>query len=284
MRLTIRNAVAVVFALLMACGIVACGGDAVALDPVAEAATKTADAKSMRIEMRMNIAGSVFGSKPVAVTTTGIAADNRSAMTMRMPAVDGLELGDFEVRSAGLMLYLRMPFLQAAAPQLKPWLKIDLRKSGEALGLDLDALLELGTQSDPTKALDYLRAAGDVEERGRATVRGVETTRYEAAIDLERYAAELEKNGGGKAAGRSIRKVIELTGKSTMPIEVWIGDDSLVRRMAWKQQVSAGSGQAVSTVAATMDLFDYGADLEVVIPRDNQTSSFDELGKLGAGG
>jgi hypothetical protein len=284
MRVTVRHAVSVIFALLMACSIAACGGDSVALDPVAEAATKTSDAKSMRIEMRMTIAGSGFGSKPVAVKTSGVATGNRSAMTMRMPAIDGRDLGEFEVRADGLVLYLRMPFLQAAAPDLKPWIKIDLRKAAKDIGLDLDALMELGTQTDPTKALDFLKAAGEVEEVGKATVRGVETTRYKAVIDLERYAAELERNGGGKAAATSVRKAIELTGKSTMPIEVWIGEDSLVRRMTWEQQVSAGTGQAVSTVKATMDLFDYGANVEVVIPRDDQTSSFDELEKLGAGG
>ena len=35
----------------MACALAACGSDAVALDPVAEAATKTSAAESMRIEM-----------------------------------------------------------------------------------------------------------------------------------------------------------------------------------------------------------------------------------------
>ena len=283
MRVTMRHAVAVIFALLMACAIAACGGDSVALDPVAEAATKTSDAKSMRIEMRMTIAGSGFGSKPVAVTTRGIATDKRSAMTMRMPAVGGLDLGEVEVRADGLVLYLRMPFLQAAAPSLKPWIKIDLRKVSKNIGLDLDNLMELGAQTDPTKALDFLKAAGEVEEAGKATVRGVETTRYKAVIDLERYADELEQKGG-EAAATSIRKAIELTGKSTMPIDVWIGEDSLVRRMSWEQQVSAASGQAVSTVKATMDLFDYGANVKVVIPRDEQTSSIEELAKLGAGG
>ena len=37
----IRNTLATLLALLMACAITACGGDAVALDPVAAAATKT---------------------------------------------------------------------------------------------------------------------------------------------------------------------------------------------------------------------------------------------------
>jgi soluble P-type ATPase len=66
-----------------------------------------------------------------------------------------------------------------------------------------------------------------------------------------------------------------------MPIELWIDDDSLVRRMVWEQTVSAGAGQAPASVKATMDLFDYGADVKVVIPPGDQTSSIQDLQKLG---
>ena len=284
MGTTMRSTLAALFAVLLTFGITACGGDSVALDPVAEAATKTADASSMRIEMRMAMAAPEFGTKPITVTTRGIAAGNRSAMSMRMPAVDGVDLGQFEFRLDGLVMYMRMPFLQAAAPQLKPWIKIDLREAGKDLGIDLDALLELSTQTDPTKALDFLKAAGEVEELGDATVRGVQTTRYKGVIDLERYADQVEKTGGGKVAASSIRKAMELTGNSTMPIELWIDENSLVRRMAWEQAVSAEPGKDPTTVKATMDLFDYGADVKVVIPPDDQTSSLDELEKLGEAG
>jgi hypothetical protein len=193
-------------------------------------------------------------------------------------------LGDFEVRAVGTVMYMRMPFLQAAAPQLKPWIKVDLSEAGKDLGIDLDALMELGNQADPTKALDYLRAAGDVKELGDATVRGVKTTRYKGVIDLERYAKQLEKKGGGKAAAASVRKVMELSGATTMPIELWIDDDSLVRRMVWNQTVAAAAGQDPTTVKATMEMFDYGADVNVVVPPANQTSSFEELQKLGDAG
>jgi outer membrane lipoprotein-sorting protein len=283
MGTTMRHAFAALLAALMACALTACGGDAVALDPVAQAATKTGAAESMRIEMTMTMASPQFGSKPVTFKMSGIAANKRSAMTMRMPAVEGVELGNIEVRADGLVVYMRMPFLQAAAPQLKPWIKVDLGEAGKNLGIDLDALMELSKQSNPTKALDFLRAAGRVKELGDETVRGVKTTRYKGVIDLERYAMELEKNGGGKAAASSFRKVIELSGKTTMPIELWIDDDSLVRRMVWEQTVSAAAGQAPSTVKATMELFDYGADVKVVIPPDGQTSSLQDLQKLGDG-
>jgi hypothetical protein len=284
MGTTIRNTLAGLLAALMAFAVAACGGDTVALDPVAAAATKTGAADSMRIEMTMTMASAELGSKPITVTTTGIAADGRSAMTMRMPAVGGIDLGRFEIRADGFVMYMRMPFLQKAAPQLKPWIKVDLRSVGKDLGIDFDALMELGNQTDPTKALDFLGAAGPVKELGAATVRGVKTTRYQGVIDLELYAKQLEKSGGGKAAARSIRKVIELTGRSTMPIELWIDKDSLVRRMTWEQAVSAAAGQDPTTVKARMELFDYGADVHVVIPPDAQTSSFEELQKLGEGG
>jgi hypothetical protein len=277
----IRNALAALFVAVLACALTACGSDAVALDPVAEAATKTGAAESMRIEMTMTMTSPEFGARPATFKMRGIAANRRSAITMRMPAVAGVELGNIEIRADGLVLYMRMPFLQAAAPQLKPWIKVDLGEAGKGLGIDLDAMMELSNQSNPTKALDFLRAAGRVKELGDETVRGVETTRYKGVIDLERYAKQVEKSDGGAAAARSLRKAIELTGKSTMPVELWIDEDSLVRRMVWEQNTSVGAGRAPSSVKATMDLFDYGADVKVVIPPDDQTSSIQDLQKLG---
>jgi hypothetical protein len=280
----IKNTLVALLAALMVFAIAACGGDAVALDPVAAAATKTDAAKSMRIEMSMTITSPELGSKRVTVTTRGIAADKRSAMTMQVPAIGAIDLGQFEIRADGSVMYMRMPFLQVAAPQLKPWIKLDLREVGKDLGIDFDALTELGNQTDPIKALELLRAAGPVKELGDETVRGVQTTRYKGVIDLEVYARQLEKNGGGKAAAHSIRKVIELTGQSTMPMELWIDENSLVRGMAWEQGVSAAAGQDPMKIKTRMDLFDYGADLHVVIPPAAQTSSFEELQKLGEGG
>lgn len=284
MGTTIRNTLAGLLAVLMAFAIAACGGDTVALDPVAAAATKTGAADSMRIEMNLTMAGPEFGSKPAAVKINGVAARGRSAMTMRMPAVGGMDLGQVEVRLAGSVMYIRMPFLQAAAPQLKPWIKVDLRETGKNLGVDLDALMQLGNQTDPTKALDLLRAAGKVEELGDATVRGVKTTHYKGTIDLERYVDQFGKTAGNKAAARSLRKALEATGVTTMPVELWIDEDSLVRRMAYEQTVSAVAGQAPTTIKMTMDLFDYGVDVKVVTPSADQTSSFQELQKLGEAG
>lgn len=284
MRLSRRNAVATLTAALLAAGaITACGGDTVALDPVAEAATKTGAAKSMRLELTMIMTAPEFGSEPVTIAAKGVSVGERSAMTMRLPAAQGVDLGEIETRSDGFVIYMRFPFLQEAAPQLKPWIKVDLREAGKDLGIDFVALLELGTQTDPTKALEFLRAAGEVDELGSATIRGSETTHYKGVVDLNRYADQLEAKSGSEAAARSLRKAIELTGESTMPIELWIDEDSLVRRMTWAQTTVAVEGQPPTMVAATMDLFDYGADVDVVIPPDNQTTSFEELQKLGEG-
>ena len=277
-----RHMFTALLAALMAAALAACGGgDAVALDPVAEAATKTSAAKSMRLEMRMTMSAPEFGSNPVAVTIRGVAEGERSAMTIRMPAVEGFELGNIEARSDGLVMYMRMPFLQQLAPQMKPWIKLDLREAGKELGVDFDAIMELSRQTDPTQALTYLRAAGEVEELGEAAVRGVQTTHYRAVIDLDRYASQLEDES--KAMADAIRKVAELTGQSTIPMELWIDEDSLVRRMSWEQQVPIDAGNP-SEVKMTMDLFDYGADVEVVIPPDDQTTTLEELEKLGEAG
>jgi hypothetical protein len=269
-----RVTLAALLAVLTACLITACGGDTLALDPVADAATRTEAAKSMRIELSLATAG--VGVQPLTISAKGAVDGERSALTLSMPQSGGVDLGDVELRSDGSVVYMRVPYLQQLAPSLKPWIKLDLEGARGKGGL-VDSLLEASRQADPTQALAYLRAAGDVEELGTATVRGVKTTHYRAVVDLERYAQQLDDGKNGLAA--AIRRVVEETGVKTMPIELWVGDDSLVRRLSWKQATPLPTGQEAE-LALTMDLFDFGADVDVTLPSDDETTSFSEVLKL----
>lgn len=94
---------------------------------------------------------------------------------------------------------------------------------------------------DPTRLLETLEAAGAFAEAGSERVRGIETTRYRGSVASTR-------------------------------VEVWVGADELVRRVT----VRDGDGTNVE-----LELFDFGADVEVEQPPADEVA---ELGDLLQGG
>jgi hypothetical protein len=111
------------------------------------------------------------------------------------------------------------------------------------LGADGEALDEYLDLGggDPTRLLETLEAAGAFDEVGSERVRGVETTRYRGSV-------------------------------ASSSVDVWVGADGLVRRVA----VSDGEGTDVE-----LELFDFGADVEIEPPPADEVA---ELGELLQGG
>jgi hypothetical protein len=90
-----------------------------------------------------------------------------------------------------------------------PWATIDLAALSEQAGFDLGALL--GGGGDPTATLDQLRGAGEVVEVGTEVVRGVETTRFHAVVDLHDSVA---------AAPEGQREALEQMLEQAQPVDV----------------------------------------------------------------
>ena len=72
------------------------------------------------------------------------------------------------------------------------------RSSGSTSG----QLQQLG-QGDPSQALDYLRATGEVEEVGTEQIDGVETTHYRGTIQLDAVAEQVPAEQRERSARRS---------------------------------------------------------------------------------
>jgi hypothetical protein len=251
----------------LAVGLTACGGDALSLDPVASAATKTVESGSSRVEFEiaMKVAG-----ESIHMTGSGAFdyADPRGEVTYRMQIP---MLGDvsMDMRMIGTKLYLRLPqeIAGAALPGGKPWGAIDLGKSLEQAGL---GSFDFTQQQDPAQTLQFLRAASTgVEEAGNAKVRGVETTRYvgrmdfrkalDAGIDkLELPAAEREK------ARKGMKRMLDQLGAKGVPFEVFVDENGLLRRMTMDMSMKIVGEQI--TMAMKMDYFDFGVDVEVEAP------------------
>jgi hypothetical protein len=244
------------------------GADAQAT--IVQAASRTAASSSARFSFTASLSG---GAVEGSWSGEGAFAGAKGRMTLDLSGL-GTGAGAFaggktEVVTDGLVAYMKVPpSLVQALPQGKAWLKLDLAKLGEAQGIDLAQLMQFN-QSNPNGALRYLRGATEnFEAVGEEEVRGVETTHYRGTIDLRAVASQAPP-----AARKSYERIIEISGTSRIPMEAWIDDDGLARRLRYEQPLGHGQGN----LAFTMDLYDFGVDVAVRIPPQPQTIDLMEL-------
>jgi hypothetical protein len=223
------------------------GGSALALDPVAAAATKTQQAGAAHIRLALAFRGP---RRHVMVTGLGAIDGTSSRLTLGSGSVREISLeqnGDY-------LLYLRAPFFAARLPGGRHWIELNLSKLGQAAGLGLANLMS-GSQISPGDLLSMLKAEGStVRKLGIATIDGVATTHYRLTIDLAK-AMQAKGLTSPMLAGIAARL-------STVPADVWIGKDGLLRRI----QVALGSSRARRHLGLRMDLYDYGAHVAIAAP------------------
>jgi hypothetical protein len=259
-------------ALLPACG----ESDAVSPEAaVAEAATKTGQAGSVRVHFTGTMTGIPGG--PFTIAGEGEFEGQRGRMTFDMSdlaAATGGELGgEMEMVMDRFLLYMKFPpAVGSQLPRGKEWIRFDLKEAGKELGVDFEDLLQF-QQADPTQSLHYLRGAtDDFEEVGSEEVRGVETTHYRGTVDLRKVLEQVPAD-----ARDSFERVFELMDVNELPFEVWIDEDGLARRMKYEQPLPPGSGGEDASMALTMEMFDFGAAVDVEPPPDNEVIDLQEL-------
>jgi hypothetical protein len=203
----------------------------------------------------------------------------RAHMTMEM-AGEGASLAavggqSFEVISDGFTMYMKFPMLSELIPGTKEWIKVDLQAVGEDVGIDFSQLSQLGG-TDPSQQLAYLEGMADVEKVGTEEVRGVSTTHYTGVVDFE----ALEEMAPDEAV-ESIRNLREMSGIDEAPMEVWLDDDGLPRRVnmefTYDPSDDAPAGTPTGTMTMLLEYFDYGADIDIELPDDSDVTDMQEL-------
>ena len=222
-------------------------------DAVAAAAARTSDAGSSRVAFQLS--ANVLG-RDVQLQAHGAFDYEAARGRFQVDASSLLAGAALEVRAVDSTLYVRVPAgLSFFVPTIKPWLAVRGEQSLDAFGLG-----EL--QQDPGQLLALLRASSTrVTKTGTAVVRGTETTRYSAQIELtkalEANAADLGLTELERAqlrrAAQELRRHAKLT---TVPVGVFVDGDGLVRRLAL-----ASGGERVS-----VDFWDFGTDVDVQAP------------------
>lgn len=219
-------------------------GNARRLSVVTRAATKTAQVTGARVTM----VGRISTPKgPMLLTGNGVFALDAKQGRLRV-SFSGAETLTITELFDDFVLYMSAPGLSSAANG-KTWVKFDIRKYAKALGGNLSQL----TSGNPSDMLQRLRASGTVTEAGMESVRGVPTTHYVATIDVHK----VEKQSG-------LGKLFAKAKIDYAPEDVWIDRQGYLRRVETSYSGEV-KGQKVS-VALTMDLFDLGTPVHVVLP------------------
>jgi hypothetical protein len=274
-----RRLLPVVVLVLLLAG---CGGspaEQAALDASGLAASADATAKAGGARFDLSVRQEVPGAaQPVAITASGVidAAGRRALMAMDFSSLadqfGSADLGDGRVEAIvdGLVVYVKASFLpEGLLPRGKEWLRLDAAALAKRAGVSASDLAAIG-QTDPLELLDYLRgASGSVDRVGEEQLDGVTTTHYRAKVDLRRSLAKLPKSLR-QAAKPGIDQLVQLAGP-TLPVDVWVGDDGLVRRIASTLTMRPpGAGQDLTT-SYRLDLSDYGIEPDIQPPAKAKT-------------
>jgi len=247
---------------------VACGGGGTtsAVTLIRESPTKTASARTARLEVVVE-RPSAPGRQGTPIKVTGEAdfQTHRGHMLIDLSQL-GLPGPPIDAVFDNTTIYEKLPrTLVPTLPAGKSWVKIDLAAAGRAIGVDVNALSQ-SQAGDPSQTLAYLRGASDnVTRVGTEDVRGTQTTHYRAVLDLNKAADQ------SPGASQAIKSAINLLGSSKQPADVWVDADGRLRRMRYtvdlsKSKVAASTPGVPGSLTFTLDLFDFGVPVQAAVP------------------
>lgn len=252
-----RVLTAAAFVALVLAVVTGCGGAALVLQPVAQAATKTEDAGSAKVDLTMTLTAK---GQTITIPGSGVAdmksgdADITIDMSKLTAQAGSQATGTdmTEITKDGIV-YLKIPF--KGMPAGKQWLKIDPKAAAKAAGLPFAQQ----TGQTPGQAVGILKNASTEEKVGTETIDGVETTHYRTTIDTAKLF-----NSGSSNAQPWMKTALQNAPKSEA-FDVWVDSSSLIRRMTFDM------GTKGATMAMTMDFSDFGTPLNVQAPPADET-------------
>jgi hypothetical protein len=242
------------------------GGDALALDPVAKAASTTADTTSSKFEFRASLTAGSLGS--FSFHGNGVYDGKGKSGWMNMhfalPAAYQLQVPTSDPSmemifdgSHGLVMYMRSSLFDKLVPPGK-WVKMDVAKMAKKEGVDLGAIMN-ANQADPSQSLRMLMASSNSRVTGSERIRGVQTTHYAFNIDFKKLAHD----------NKQLRQLTQAMGSVSAPAEAWIDAKGRVRRLAVTMSMGAAQLGTPMTMTMTEDLYDFGARANVTPPSDD---------------
>jgi hypothetical protein len=269
--------------------LVACGSDEETAESdggaVGRAVSATIDAGTARnsFEIVLRLPGL---DKPVTIEGGGtddyenergrIVVDGSSILE----AVPDADLPSFVRLKAEIVyeertVYVKLPF--ASLKTGKEWIRI---RPDAFEGTQSQPRLDGLSQSTPANFMRVLRAtSGSITTLGNEEVRGVATTHYRASIDLDNVVEQFAPEEDREELRTALAELKKAVG-GTIPIDVWVDADDLVRRLKGDVDVSL-EGERLG-VGFDVEYYDFGTDVDVDIPDDADVVDIEELLNLGS--
>ena len=241
--------------------VAACGGQN-ATTIVSSSATKARDKGGARMEMTFVFSGGGQGGASFRSTSTGSGAFDferrRGSLTMKVAGTPGGPGTSIQTVMDRSIVYMKCPGATSGAQ----WIRFDAAKLS---GVDPNSF-----GSDPSTTLDYVKSvSGDVEEVGKERVRGTETTHYRFTASVDRMLERVKPE-----ARERQRQSFRQMGVSSIPVDVWIDDEGLPRKMVMKMESIRGTNGG--SFEMTMEMFDYGKPVNVSLPSAAQAVELSE--------
>ena len=259
-----------VLVLTMTLALAGCGGGPSGRDVLVAAPDKTVAALTSSVDYELGIEG---GGREGRFNGQGVfdfaARKGRLSFDLSQLGVSGSR-GRAEMLLLGNLIFLKLPL---DLPQLgnRPWVKIDVDALGQQSGLALGSLGQL-QKTDPTSFMELLRAvSGDVDDKGKEKVRGVETRHYATELDLD----EVRRLTPPEVSG-----LVDQTGSDTLPVEAWVDGDGRLRRMKQTADLTKAKDpqlRQMGTVTTVLELGDFGVPVVVDPPPPEQVSDLAAL-------
>lgn len=261
-------------------------GDA-ALTALRAAPDAAAEAGSARFEMTITVdtpqgefemlaSGGYSGDQAVIEMDLGSMMAQLAELTGE--TVPGGLDQSMQMVADGTDFYLRWPMLEQITGTAG-WISM----SAEDLGMASSSLGFGAGTNDPSQFLETLRGTSDdLEEIGSEEIRGVATTHLRATIDIDRALAEMPSDQRELLAPQL--EGID-PGGSGFPVDAWIDADGLPRRLSMDFSSLAAAMGSGGSASVSIDFFDYGEPVEVVVPDPADTTPFgDVMGAFGGFG
>jgi hypothetical protein len=256
-----------VFALVAAALAAGCGAEDAAreaVDPVADAAARTAAAGGAQVD---GVITYEIEGERIPSTMTGVVdfENGRSRVVTRFRAFGAKverESGfpDERIRD-GLAVYITTPLLRDEIDER--WAKVDLEEMSDEYGLDAE-MLGSWDESSPQSMLRVLEAAGGARDAGRKRIGGELTTRYDAQISIERFAELVAKDADPDFRRGFVDGITEQMGSDTVATSVWIDGDGLIRRERMEMTMNI-EGESIDATLL-MSFSDFSDRHEVAVP------------------